>query len=106
MKQVNWLVNDIGVDEIVYQEILQHCLDYGYDDSGFNYYICGSFDDYDSVLRFAVKNEMITPMDLVDLDTNTTELFDFITDLSFASTRTKYEFVFSASQLQWYLLRY
>ena len=103
MKKVNWLVNDIGVVEKVYNDILQHCLDMEYNTSGFNYYICGSFDNHKQVLRFMIEHSIITPIDLINLD-KTTDLDTFISELTFNETQSNYEFVFSDNQ--WYLLRF
>jgi hypothetical protein len=103
MKKVKWLINDIGVFDSVYKDILQHCKDLEYDTSGFKYYIAGSFDSYNQVLKFAIEKDMIKPMDLVELNTNDIELHDFISDLTFSETKNDFEFVFSGDK--WFLLR-
>jgi hypothetical protein len=104
MRNVKWLVNGIGVIEKVYTDILEHCKDLEYNTSGFTYSICGSFSTYNQVLKFAIENDMISPIDLIELDTDTTELHDFISDLTFSETQSNYEFVFSGDT--WYLLKF
>jgi hypothetical protein len=98
-----FLFDNIGVGEKVYKEILKHCLDMEYNTSGFEYDICASFNTYNQALKFAIEKDMISPMDLVELDTDTTELHDFISDLTFSETQSNYEFVFSGDT--WYLLK-
>lgn len=103
MRKVKWLVDDIGVDEKVYTDILQHCKDLEYNTSNFRYYICGSFDTHKQVLRFMIENSMISPMDLINLDKNT-DLDTFISELTFNENKSNYEFIFSGDD--WYLLRF
>ena len=63
-----FLFDNIGVGKKVYKEILKHCLDMEYDTSGFEYDICGAYDNIDNVLNFMIRNEMIKASALFDLD--------------------------------------
>jgi hypothetical protein len=103
MKKLKWLKNDIGVDSKVYNDILKHCKDLEYNTSGFTYSICGSFDTHKQVLRFMIENVMISPIDLVNLDKDT-DLDNFISEITFTESKSRYEFVLSDNQ--WYLLTF
>jgi len=86
-----FLFDNIGVGKKVYKEILKHCLDMEYDTSGFEYDICGAYDNIDNVLNFMIRNEMIKASALFDLDKES--VIDFIENLSFNESQSVYEFV-------------
>jgi hypothetical protein len=86
-----FLFDNIGVGKKVYKEILKHCLDMEYDTSGFEYDICGAYDNIDNVLSFMIRNEMIKASALFDLDKES--VIDFIENLSFNESQSIYEFV-------------